>query len=305
MDWIKSISNAINFIDDNLTNNITVKDVSDHVFASNSHFQRIFNVVTGLTIGEYIRNRRLSLAGQELFLTECKVTDIAFRYQYDTSESFSKAFSRFHGFSPTEVKKHGDKLKYFDPLTINIFIKGGFNMSRKIMENEQGIRLIREIFEYKPTGNLRFIGLDLRKNPGISIEDTIKKIAPLLDPLKSQYAWLITDYCYLEHHNGGEVNANETGIGGWFFKSGTPVPEGCIFYDVPTVNIGYGVYCGDESFGGDTFDAYVFTRDQILSDGIIIPYPEAYWTAVQFIDGEPHKGKYHFGYMFGVTEKGV
>jgi hypothetical protein len=124
----------------------------------------------------------------------------------------------------------------------------------------------------------------------------------MLNPLKTEHAWEMTDYCYLEHHNGGEVNVNEAGIGGWFFKAGTPVPEGCIYYDVPTVNIGYGIYCGDESFGGDPFDAYVFTRDQILSDGVIIPYPEAYWSAMQFIDGEPRKGIYRFGYMFGVGE---
>ena len=72
------------------------------------------------------------------------------------------------------------------------------------------------------------------------------------------------------------------------------------YYEIPTVNIGYGVYSGDESFGGDPFDAYVFTRDQIMSDGIEIPYPVDYWTAVQFIEGEPKKGKYRFGYMFGV-----
>lgn len=175
-------------------------------------------------------------------------------------------------------------------------------MSQEIMKNDQGITLIREKFEYKHIGNLRFIGLDLRKNPGISIQETIEKISPLLDSLKPKHSWEITDYCYLEHHNGGEVNVNETGIGGWFFKAGTPVPEGCIFYDIPTVNIGYGVYCGDENFSGDTFDAYVFTRDKILSDGIKIPYPEAYWTAVQFIDGEPKTGIYHFAYMFGVGE---
>jgi len=58
----------------------------------------------------------------------------------------------------------------------------------------------------------------------------------------------------------------------------------------PTVKIGHGVYSGDETFGGDPFDAYVFTRDQILDDHVDIPYPEAYWTAVQFIEGEPKKG---------------
>jgi hypothetical protein len=225
------------------------------------------------------------------------------RYQYDTPESFSKAFARFHGIPPSMAKKHGVKLKCFDPITINIFIQGGFNMSHEVMENDKGIRLIREKFEYKYVGKLRFIGLDLKQNPGLSIKDTVEKISPLLNPLKSEHAWEITDYCYLEHHNGGQVNVNETGIGGWFFKADTPVPDGCIFYDIPTINIGYGIYCGDENFDGDTFDAYEFTRDKILSDGVEIPYPQAYWTAVQFIEeGEPRKGVYRFGYIFGVGE---
>ena len=254
---------------------------------------------TGVSVGKYIQNRRLSLAAQELLSGNAKVIDTAIKYGYDSPESFTKAFVRFHGVPPSMVK-NTHELKFFYPLTVKLFIQGGFGMARTIMENSKGIRLIRENFEYKHTGKLRFIGLDLKKNPGLSIPDTIKIIAPLLDPLKPKYAWEIIDYCYLEHHNGGEVNANETGIGGWFFTADTPVPDGCIYYDVPTVNIGYGIYCGDETFGGDTFDAYEFTRDKILGDGIGIPYPEAYWTAVVFIDGEPTMGAYRFGYMFGV-----
>lgn len=302
MDWKQNITKAILYMEDNLTNDISVDDVANQAFMSHFHFQRVFRFIVGITIGDYIRNRRLSLAGRDLLLTNRKVVDIAMRYHYNTSESFSKAFIRFHGIAPSAVKKHGDQLKCFDPIIINVLIQGGFRMSHEVMENEKGIRLIREKFEYQHVGKLRFIGLDLKKNPGISIRETIAKIAPLLNRLKPEYAWEITDYCYLEHHNGGEVNVHETGIGGWFFKADTPVPEGCIFYDIPTVNIGYGIYCGDENFGGDTFDAYEFTRDKILCDGITIPYPEAYWTAVRFIDGEPIKGIYRFGYIFGVGE---
>lgn len=97
---------------------------------SGANFQRIFHLVTDITIGSYIRNRRLSLAGWKLFLTDNRIIDTAMQYQYDTSESFSKAFTRFHGIPPSVVKKYGDKLKCFSPLTINIFIRGGFNMSR-------------------------------------------------------------------------------------------------------------------------------------------------------------------------------
>lgn len=209
-------------------------------------------------------------------------------------------------------KKNGNQLKCFDPITINVIIQGGFNLSRKIMENDQGIRLIREKFEYRHVGKLRFIGINLKLNPGISFQETIDKIAPLLEPLMLEYASEITDYCFLEHYQGQFINEDYlTRVTGRFFKAGTPVPkdtdfkningfDGLYYFDIPTENIGLGIYSGDESFGGDTFDAYVFTRDQILSDGITIPFPESYWTAVQFIEGEPKKGKYRFGYMFGV-----
>ena len=124
------------------------------------------------------------------------------RYHYNTSESFFKAFTRFHGFPPSEVKKNSNELKCFAPITINVFIQGGFTLSRKIMENDQGVRLIREKFEYKHVGKLRFIGINLKLNPGISFQDTIDKIAPLLDPLMSEYASEITNYCFLEHYQG-------------------------------------------------------------------------------------------------------
>jgi AraC-like DNA-binding protein len=58
--------------------------------------------------------------------------DVAMKYQYDTQESFSKAFSRFHGISPSDVRKHLSMLKYFHPLVVNITIQGGFNMSNSL-----------------------------------------------------------------------------------------------------------------------------------------------------------------------------
>jgi len=310
MEWKQSITKAICYMESNLTNEISVEDVSNQVFMSNAHFQRIFNFVTGITIGDYIRNRRLSLAGRDLLLTNNRVIDIAMRYQYDTSESFSKAFTRFHGIPPSLAKKHGDKVKCFDPITINIFIQGGFNMSHEVMENDKGIRLIREKFEYQQVGKLRFIGIDC-KRAGIGcyqVKEANERLSEFLDPLMEKYATDITDYCMLETRHGQFIDDYyQLLIIGKFFKPDTPLPSKdweqnfLYYYDIPTENIGHGIYSGDENFGGDTFDAYVFTRDKILNDGIVIPYPEAYWTAVQFIEkGEPRKGIYRFGYMFGV-----
>jgi len=127
MTWIQNLTEALRFIEDNLTNDISIEDISKHVLTSGSNFQRVFNAVTRIPVSEYIRNRRLTMAGQELFHTNAKVTDIAMRYQYDTSESFSKAFQRFHEIPPSAAKKQGDKLKNYRPLAINVTIQGEFD----------------------------------------------------------------------------------------------------------------------------------------------------------------------------------
>ncbi|MCL2406532.1 MAG: AraC family transcriptional regulator [Defluviitaleaceae bacterium] len=132
MDWIQSLIKAINYMESRLTQDISVGDVAGKVYAASGNFQRVFHLVTGITIGDYIRNRRMSLAGQELLHPKTRIIDVAMKYQYDTQESFSRAFSRFHGINPSDVRKHLSMLKYFHPLSINIMIQGGFNMSNSL-----------------------------------------------------------------------------------------------------------------------------------------------------------------------------
>lgn len=134
MYWLQSVNNAIRFIELNITNKIRTEDIAREVYSSSAHFQRIFHLITGITLGEYIRNRRLSLAGRDLQTGNETVTEIAMRYQYDTLESFSKAFSRFHGMKPSEAQEKGSRLKFYSPLTINISVKGGFDMSFKLID---------------------------------------------------------------------------------------------------------------------------------------------------------------------------
>ena len=127
MDWIKSLSRAICFIENNLTDDLRVEEISRQAYTSSSHFQLIFHLVMGMTVGEYIRNRRLSLAAQDLLEPAERIIDVAMRYQYDTQESFSKAFTRFHGVPPSKVQR--GRVRMFHPLTINVHIQGGFDMS--------------------------------------------------------------------------------------------------------------------------------------------------------------------------------
>lgn len=105
--WITGIQDAINYIEENLTEDLTMNDIAACSYISAFHFQRIFSVLCGITVGEYIRNRRLTLAAQALSVENGKVMDVAVRYGYDSPDSFARAFTRFHGISPSAAKKKG------------------------------------------------------------------------------------------------------------------------------------------------------------------------------------------------------
>ena len=132
MNWIQCLSKAIQHIENHLTDDIDIAEISSQSYASSSHFQLVFHLVMGMTVGEYIRNRRLSLAAQDLLQPNSRIIDVAMRYQYDTQEGFSKAFMRFHGVPPSKVQL--GKVKLFHPLSISVAIQGGFDMSRELID---------------------------------------------------------------------------------------------------------------------------------------------------------------------------
>jgi AraC-like DNA-binding protein len=133
VNWIQSLSRAIDIIEKNLTNELSIDELASQVYTSSSHFQLVFHLVMGITVGEYIRNRRMSLAAQDLLQPTSKIMDVAIRYQYDTQESFSKAFTRFHGVPPSKIQR--SRVRMFHPLTININIQGGFDMTYPQMDD--------------------------------------------------------------------------------------------------------------------------------------------------------------------------
>ena len=131
MEWLTGVRTAIRYIEDNLTNDISAQDVSDQVHISSFFLQRGFLIMTGYGIGEYIRSRRLFEAAKELRETDEKIIDIAFRYCYETPESFSKAFQRFHGSTPLQVR-NGAQFRSFLPINITLTVHGGDQMDYKI-----------------------------------------------------------------------------------------------------------------------------------------------------------------------------
>ena len=136
MNWVETLNRAIDFIEDNLLDEITLPQIANHVYSSSAHLQRGFSSLAGITMGEYIRNRRLSLAGLELTHKDIKVIDVAVKYGYETSDSFSKAFSRFHGIAPSTARVNSADLKSYSRLAIKIVMEGGSVLDYRIEERE-------------------------------------------------------------------------------------------------------------------------------------------------------------------------
>lgn len=100
MEWVEAINEAVRFMESCITEDITVNNVAEHVHILPFHFHRGFSMLCGYSVTEYIRNRRLSLAGEELMIGETTVLTLAVKYGYDSVDSFSRAFCRFHGVLP-------------------------------------------------------------------------------------------------------------------------------------------------------------------------------------------------------------
>lgn len=153
MGWIEGISDAINYIEDNITEALTIENIAKQAFVSSFYFQKGFAMLCGFTVGEYIRQRRLTLAGSELVSTDGKIIDIALKYGYDSPDSFTKAFLRFHGVTPTAVRKDGAMLKSFAPLKIKFSLEGGFIMDYRIIEKEAfTVMGAAKVFKYDTAG---------------------------------------------------------------------------------------------------------------------------------------------------------
>ena len=143
MDWIKSVNDAISYIEDHLTDDIILSDIASKVSISPFHFQRAFTVIVGMTPAEYMRSRRLSQAGADLTRGECQVCDVAQKYRYDSPESFAKAFSRFHGVTPLQAK-NGSPVRFMNRYVVRIVIEGGNVMEYKI-ENRNAFDLVLHV----------------------------------------------------------------------------------------------------------------------------------------------------------------
>lgn len=141
MEWMAVIGNSIRYIEGHITDGLSIDEIANAVNISPFYFQKGFAMLCGCTVAEYIRNRRLSLAAAELISTDVKVIDLALKYGYDSPDSFTKAFTRFHGSPPAAVRRDALTVKTFAPLKIKFSLEGGYIVDYKI-ENKPAFTVL-------------------------------------------------------------------------------------------------------------------------------------------------------------------
>ncbi len=157
MEWIQRLNDAMAYVEENLTGEITLEGAARRAACSAYHFQRMFPYMTGVSFSEYVRRRRMTAAAMEL-AEGSKVIDTALRYGYDSPTAFNRAFQSVHGLPPSAAQTRGAALRAFPPITFTLSIKGEHAMEYRIEE--------REAF--------RVVGFAMRED--MTLEDCFEKV---------------------------------------------------------------------------------------------------------------------------------
>ncbi|MDR0272410.1 MAG: AraC family transcriptional regulator, partial [Clostridiales bacterium] len=219
MDLTTGIQRAIDYMEANLTDELDYGEIAGKAHVSSFHFQRIFHILSGHTLGEYIRSRRLTQAAFEL-QSGHKVIDVALKFGYETPESFSRAFERFHGILPSAAKEKGANLKSFSRLSIKILLEGGSVMDYRI-EEEPGFRLLGKAVRDTDGG-----GNGGRLWKACHADGTMELLTKYSTSLQKEHIGVLDGTTYYEKDKS------------WLYYVATPyngeeVPEGFIVTEIP------------------------------------------------------------------------
>lgn len=136
MEWLNRMTAALEYLEQTMDAPLDIAAAARTAYSSPFHFQRMFYVLTGMTVAEYVRKRKLTLAAQELAVGNAKVLDVSLKYGYESPEAFTKAFRKIHGIPPSAAREPGKKLKAFPRLSFQISLKGDEAMDYKIVTKE-------------------------------------------------------------------------------------------------------------------------------------------------------------------------
>lgn len=189
MDTLENMKHAIDYIENNLDNEIEYTRIAQIALCSQYHFQRMFSFLTGIPLSEYIRRRRLTLAAFDLQNGNGKIIDIAFKYGYNSPDSFSRAFAAIHGIMPSRAREKGISLKTYPRVTFSLSIKGVTEMNYRIEQRKSfAVVGVKQRFSHVE-GLGENIGKMWRETP----RETISQIAGLGNGLVGVYSGMYED----------------------------------------------------------------------------------------------------------------
>lgn len=183
MEWIERLNEAINYIEEHLADEIDYEELAKIAGCSTYHFQRMFAYMANVSLSEYIRRRKMSLAAVDLQGGDAKIIDVALKYGYSSPTAFNRAFQTIHGIAPSLVRSQGVSVKSFPPMTFKITVKGIEEMNYRI-EKKEAFRIV---------GVSRPLYKEIEKNfaivpkmwQDVAVDGTIPKLAGMMDtPVK-------------------------------------------------------------------------------------------------------------------------
>lgn len=179
MEWVERLNQSIKYIEEHLTEEIDYEQLAKIACCSAYHYQRMFAYMAGVTLAEYIRRRKMSLAAVDLQSGGIKIVDLAEKYGYRSPTAFNRAFQGVHGIAPSSARGEGVSVKSFPAITFKITVKGVEEMNYRI-ETKESFRIV---------GVSAPLHKELEKNfmivPDLwqkaSMDGTIQKLAALMD----------------------------------------------------------------------------------------------------------------------------
>ncbi|MBO0410165.1 AraC family transcriptional regulator [Enterococcus hulanensis] len=245
MDWIKRFLNAIDYIEDNLTNDISFDEAARIALCSKNYFQRMFSYVTGMTLSEYARQRRMTLAAFDLQNSDMKVQEIGAKYNYVSPTSFHRAFRDIHGVSPSQARIPGTEMNSFPRIHLSISMNRASNLRYRVEKREEmrfvGVRtsLPKDVSQYE-----KYYGKFWLNAASVGV---IKKIIELEDSTESDICGLIK-----EDENGPSYYLA--------IRTNKSVPKGMTAVTLPTSKWAVFTYFGDELLTYEEANRRFFTE---------------------------------------------
>lgn len=263
MEWLKKLGAAIEYIEDNLDKEISYNEAARIACCSPYYFQRIFSYVSGVSLSEYIRRRKMTQAAFELQRTGSKVIDIALKYGYSSPTSFNRAFQNIHGITPTAAKSMGSILQAYPSIQFRVEITGESAMAYHIAEKqplrivgiriplacdmEENLRMVPEFWKSTLQGN-QFLEMCRLSNQepsgvlGISIYENPKEmyyyigVATNSHAPSGMYAYEIPAATWVVFENDGHFKEDVQSVFKRFYMEWLPF-SGYRYAELPDIEV--------------------------------------------------------------------